>query len=224
MTQPRAGTGLVIIGAGGVGRETFDALMSSRDGDALRGFVDDDAAVDLASLPAPFLGDLDSVLGSDVAAGTGYIIAIGDGRVRRRIAARIGEHGTASLTPHTVIDGSATVGSRNSIGAGSLLLPGARLSNAITLGRHVQLHVNAVVGHDAVLADFVSVYPNATVGGAATIGEATTIGSGATVLPGVSIGDHATVGAGAVVVRDVDAGVTVVGVPAAPISRTAHER
>lgn len=42
-----------------------------------------------------------------------------------------------------------------------------------------------------------------------------TIGSGATILGGVRIGCGATVGAGAVVTRDVPAGATVVGNPAA---------
>ncbi len=49
------------------------------------------------------------------------------------------------------------------------------------------------------------------------IGSKVWIGRGVTVLPGVSIGDNATVGANAVVTRSVAAGVTVVGVPAAPL-------
>ena len=39
-----------------------------------------------------------------------------------------------------------------------------------------------------------------------------------TILGGVIIGDKATVGANAVVTRDIPEGVTVVGIPAAPIS------
>lgn len=45
--------------------------------------------------------------------------------------------------------------------------------------------------------------------------QGATIGSGATILGGVRIGRGATVGAGAVVTRDVPAGATVVGNPAA---------
>jgi acetyltransferase-like isoleucine patch superfamily enzyme len=46
------------------------------------------------------------------------------------------------------------------------------------------------------------------------------IGSGAVVLGGVRIGARALVGAGAVVTKDVEAGETVVGVPATPRVRS----
>lgn len=213
--------GFVIIGAGGVGRETFDAATSSGAVEALRGFLDDaflDDVRDLTSgLPAPLLGGVDLLH----ELGASHVIAVGSGTIRRRIADRIDASVDASASvPFSIIDAAATIGSSNTVGDGALLLPGARLSNAITVGRHVQVHVNGVVGHDVVLGDYVSVFPNATIGGAVRVGEAATIGSGAAVLPGVTIGDGAIVGAGAVVVRDVAPGATVVGVPARPLGGT----
>jgi acetyltransferase-like isoleucine patch superfamily enzyme len=50
------------------------------------------------------------------------------------------------------------------------------------------------------------------------IGQEVWLGRGVAVLGGVRIGDKATVGANAVVTRDVPEGVTVVGIPAMPIS------
>jgi len=220
MTPHLGPGGFVIIGAGGVGRETFDAATTSEVVDLLRGFLDDafsDNGRDPASgLPAPLLGGIDLLSELDV----GYVIAVGSGVVRRRLVDRIeSSAGATTSAPCSVVDAAATIGSSNTVGDGALLLPGARLSNAITLGIHVQVHVNAVVGHDVTLSDYVSVFPNATIGGAVQVGEAATIGSGATVLPGVTIGGGATIGAGAVVVSDVAAGDTVVGVPARSLGR-----
>jgi len=50
-----------------------------------------------------------------------------------------------------------------------------------------------------------------------TLGADVWIGAGAVIMPGTTVGHAAIVGAGAVVIRDVAAGTTVVGVPAAPV-------
>lgn len=50
------------------------------------------------------------------------------------------------------------------------------------------------------------------------IGKDVWIGGGAVILPGVSIGDGAVIGAGSVVTRNVEAGETVAGNPARPVS------
>ena len=62
------------------------------------------------------------------------------------------------------------------------------MTTNVTLGRHVHLHVNTTVGHDAVLDDYVSVFPAATVSGNVYLGEAVTLGTGANVIQGVRVG------------------------------------
>ena len=77
---------------------------------------------------------------------------------------------------------------------------------------------SASVDHDCHIGDFAHISPGAHLAGAVTVGRSAHVGMGASVMPGVTIGEESVVGAGAVVIRDVPAGVTVVGVPAAPTS------
>lgn len=214
---------LVIVGAGGFGREVhavFEAINAAGGALDLIGYVDDLGASDelLARLGTSRLGGVDvlSTDGGPVDDGVGYVVAIGAGEVRRRIDARLT---AAGRRPLTLVHPMATVGGDNRIGEGCILTAGARVTTNISLGRHTQLHVNCTIGHDSVLDDFVSVYPGATVSGNVHLAEGVTIGTGANVLPGITVGAGAFVGAGAVVTADIEPGVTVVGVPARPTTQ-----
>ncbi|MEM8619425.1 MAG: hypothetical protein AAGF73_06855 [Actinomycetota bacterium] len=219
---------IVIVGAGGFGREVHDIVVAMNDAGGqleLLGYVDDGTATAdlLARLGTGLLGSIDELadkrtrLGWGLASDdmndrpAGFVVGIGAGDVRRRIDADVG---SPSLRALTLIHPVATVGGDNRIGAGCIVAAGARVTSNITLGRHADLHVNATIGHDSTLGDFVSVYPGATVGGNVTLDDGVTVGTGANVLPGLHIGAGAMVGAGAVVTADVEPATTVAGVPA----------
>jgi sugar O-acyltransferase (sialic acid O-acetyltransferase NeuD family) len=206
---------LVIIGAGGFGREVLDvvdAINALRPSYEFLGFLDDGAvrADLLARLAAPHLGASERLTELDAM----YVVGIGSGVVRRKLVASAPPARAANL-----IHPTSTIGRDARVGVGIIIAAGARVTSNVELGNHVNLHVNCTVGHDSVVMSYSSVFPGATVGGNVTIGEAATIGTGANVLPGVTIGAGAFVGAGAVVTKDVEPGVTVVGAPARPLLR-----
>lgn len=212
---------IVIVGAGGFGREVLDviAAINAAGGDLrFSGFIDDGEVDEelIARRHGRLLGTVGELRDMDVA----YVVAIGSGSARRKVQDRLaGGRSRAVSLVHPV----ATVGGDNRIGPGCILTAGSRVTTNITLSAHVQLHVNSTVGHDSTLGDFVSVFPGATVSGGVTVGAGATIGTGANVLPGLCIGEGAFVGAGAVVTRDVKPGRTVVGSPARPIRAEARE-
>jgi sugar O-acyltransferase (sialic acid O-acetyltransferase NeuD family) len=201
---------VVIIGAGGHGREMLDVVLAC--GLTFEGFLDDgdvDEAL-LARRDVSRLGTSNALETLDV----DVLIGVGIPVTKQAIDARIEGYGRTSPT---AVHPAASMGGDVRLGAGCVLAAGARLTTNVELGRHVHLGVNAVVGHDSTLGDYVTVLPGATVSGSVTVQPRVLIGTGANVIQGVTIGEGATVGAGAVVVHDVEAGATVVGVPARPI-------
>ena len=209
--------GLVVIGAGGFGREALDVLEAVIDAGTefrLLGVVDSGPSEsNLARLrdrDVPFLGSEDAWLSVD-RTGLSYVVGVGLPGPRERIAGRFDE---AGLDPVTLIHPAAVIGTRTALGPGTVVCAGAQLSTNITMGRHVHVNPGAIVGHDAVIKDFASLNPGAVVSGDVLIEHGTLIGAGAVVLQGRRVGIGATVGAAACVVHDVAAGAVVKGVPA----------
>jgi sugar O-acyltransferase (sialic acid O-acetyltransferase NeuD family) len=202
---------LVIVGAGGHGREMLDiveAINSVEPTYEFLGFVatEADAAL-LSRRDAALLGDLEFVAEHDVA----YAIGIGDSATRLRIDHDLRVQGRQAVT---LVHPLASTGSDLRFDEGVALAAGARVTTNVSLGRQTQLNINAVVSHDCVIGDGVTLSPGVLINGTVVLGDGVFLGTGAIVLPGRTVGAGARIGAGAVVIDDVAPGVTVTGVPA----------
>lgn len=209
-------TRIVILGAGGFGRELHDWLIQFRDspGDdnsiKLLGFLDDgnpDKGV-LDRIGVSHLGPISSLRDLDAM----YYVAVGSPDTRRQIVARCDELG-ATAGP-ALIHPSVILGSDIELGPGSIVCPMTVLTTNIRIGSHVQLHVATTLGHDVTIEDFVTVSPGVTISGNVTIENGALIGTQASINQGLTVGTGATIGAGAAVITDIPAGITAVGVPA----------
>lgn len=203
---------LVIIGAGGFGREMFAAALEAvgyGTGFTVAGFIDDNpAALDgFASYP-PVLGSLADyeIKENDV-----FITAIGSVSTRRKCAAAIEARGGRFIS---VIHRTASVGPNVTIGEGSFLAPNTTITADVEVGRHSCVFHNSSVGHDSVLGDFTHVYAQCAIGGGVVMEEGSVVYPGSVVTPRRKIGAGAVVGALSAVFADVPAGVAVLGNPA----------
>lgn len=210
---------LVIIGAGGIGREVVDvvrAINSVRPQFDLLGVVDDapsDANLGrLDALGVPYLGPSVKLgrLECQVA------IGVGAPSSRQRLWGVLDQLGIESPE---LIHPSARIGSQFRSSPGLVVCDGVSVGTNVGLGHHVHLNPHSIVGHDTTLGDCVSLNPNATVSGDCSVQSGGLVGAGAVVIEGVTVGEATTVGAGACVVRDVPPSSVMVGVPAKPIRK-----
>lgn len=203
---------LIIIGAGGFGREVswlverINAVSPQWD---LLGFVDDNPEIQSKIIDGyKVIGKIDELNNYPDAYA---VCCIANTAVRKKIVGKV-------QNPFaTLIDPCAILSSKVEIGEGSVVCANAVATVDIKIGKHNIIDVSSTVGHDAVLEDFVTLYPSVNVSGNTLIKNGVELGTGTQVIQGLTVGENTVVGAGAVVTRDLPDNCTAVGVPAKAI-------
>jgi UDP-perosamine 4-acetyltransferase len=210
----------VIVGAGGHARAVIAALRTSSGGYEPVACTDPDTTLHGRTIDGvPIVGDdsvLPSLLADGVAAACLGLGGVGDNRPRAELHMRVAQLGFALPA---VVHEHAHVASSAAIGAGSVVLAGAVLATGATIGEDVIVGNGTIVEHDCTVGDHAHLASGCVLGGVAHIARGAHVGLGAVVLQGRRVGADALVGAGAVVVHDVAGGETVVGCPAAALTR-----
>ena len=197
---------IAVIGAGGHGKVVLDAVLSAGSY-VVAGIVDDDIELVGARLfDVPIYGSME-----DLNNVKGYVIAIGDNRIRQR---KYNLYLRAGYTPVTIVHPSAVISPSASIGKGTVVLANVVINPEARIGDDVVLYTSCTIDHECNVSDHSYISPGCNICGRVRIEAGAMLGTGAVVLPGLSIGEWSTVGAGAVVIADVPDRVTVVGTPA----------
>jgi sugar O-acyltransferase (sialic acid O-acetyltransferase NeuD family) len=196
---------IVIFGTGGHARVLHDIALDCAVFNVI-GFVAPRAGGEFCGLPV--FGD-DSLASSACRYG---VIGIGDNHLRMQVAGAV-QGRDAAFQFVTLVHPSAQRLRGVEIGAGSVVMPGALINSAVSIGMHCILNTGCAVDHDGVIEDFASIAPGAVLGGSVKVGRGTAVALGAKVIHGISIGPGSVVGAGALVLHDVAAGVLAYGSP-----------
>lgn len=210
-----SGQDLVLVGAGGFGRETAQAVQainSCGGGWQLLGYLDDDLARRGTFVEGvPVLGGRDELRHLQDAQLVVCTGRPGDYVSRLRIVTEL------DLPPEryaTIIHPSAAVSANSSIGPGSVLLAHVALTSTVRVGAHVAIMPHVTLTHDVVIDDFVTIASGVRLGGSVRVRRAAYLGAGAIIGERLAIGQFSLVGMGAVVTRNVPADEVWIGVPA----------
>ncbi len=196
---------MVIVGAGGFGREVSLAAQMCLPPISVAGFLDDRAQGPTTAEGWPILGTPDQGR-----AEMNCVIAVGAPRTRRLLAVRLQQFNPKFST----IDVEGRRHSTVDIAAGAMIVAGVRTTVTTLIGMHFIGNLNCTIGHDVRIGDFVTLAPLVAVSGNVQIGSGVEIGTGACIREGIRIGEGAMVGMGAVVVKDVEPNTVVIGNPA----------
>jgi len=211
---------LVIVGAGGLGREVAwlvaDINRQKSEWD-FKGFVDDGVQGNTVE-GYPVLGPVEHLY--DMSLDIWTVVAIADSRVRMKFVQQIISQGRKLAT---LVHPSVSMSDYVEIGAGSIICSGTVITTNVTLGQAAIINPGCFIGHDTELQNYVSLMPAANLAGEVKVGEGCYFGLNSCVINRTTIGEWSIIGAGAAVVDNIPAYSLAVGVPARVIKEVKRE-
>jgi sugar O-acyltransferase (sialic acid O-acetyltransferase NeuD family) len=209
---------LVIVGAGGFGREILawikEVQTLAQEYETICFIDDNPRALDRYNYQEQIISGI-----QDYRPQEGDALVMGIAAPTRRkleIAESLLQKGVKFIS---LIHPSSIIGNNVRIGQGCVIGKNVVITCDILIGDFVSINILSVIGHDALIEDGCTLYPFVSVNGFAKLGKGVAVGSHGCILPGAVVEDFATVGAGTVVLKYVKSGCTVLGVPAKIILR-----
>lgn len=200
---------VVIVGSGGHAKVVIDTFKSENKYEIVGFTAGTEVQTDLCGIPC--LGDdskLTDLLNKGV---TGFCVALGDNRLRKKVYLDMINKG---FTPVNAISQFSYISPYAELGVGIVVVAGAVVNPYAVVENNVIVNTRAGIDHDCRIGSHAHIAPGASLAGSVSIGEGSFIGAGSNVIPGMNVGEWAIVGAGSTVISDIPANAKVVGVPA----------
>jgi sugar O-acyltransferase (sialic acid O-acetyltransferase NeuD family) len=204
---------LIIVGAGGFGRETLawikDVPTLAQEYKTICFLDDNPKALEQYNYHEPIIVGIQDY---QPQAGDAFVMGIAaPTRSKLEIAEALSKKGATFIS---LIHPKVVLGNNIKLGKGCVICNNVICTSDITIGNFVSINVLSAIGHDVIIGDGCTLYSFVNINGFAKLGKGVEVGSHGSILPGAIVGDFATVGAGSVVLKNVKPGSTVMGVPA----------
>jgi sugar O-acyltransferase (sialic acid O-acetyltransferase NeuD family) len=210
---------ILILGAGGLAREVaflLEEINRATPTWNILGFVESDSARVGAQIGKYRVAYAEDTVPADRK--IALVMGFGNPAIITKVSQRFVNQPNLSF-PNIIHPATVWDKERIALGAGNIICAGNIFTTDIQIGSFNYFNLNCTTGHDTQIGDCCILNPGINLSGGVVMGSRCLIGTGATILQYLTIGDDAIVGAGSVVTKDVSSGVTVVGIPAKPLSR-----
>lgn len=207
---------IVIIGAGGFGREVktlIDSINNQTPTYRFLGFYDDGFKKGQIINGCPVLGGILDINLINIQCSV--VIAVGDPQTKQGLFEKIKNSNVDFpniIHPNVLLSDDFV-----EIGMGNIICASCIITCNINIKDFVILNLMCTVGHDTIISSFCSFMPSVNISGEVFIHEKVYVGTGAKIINQLEIGANTTVGAGAVVSKSLPENCTAVGIPARPI-------
>ena len=201
---------IIIIGAGGFGREVYLWAKDSfsKDQYRIKGFLDDNPRIlDNYDMDVGIIGNLNSY---EIKNQDRFLFAIGDIDVKKRLIMKMKKRRAKFLT---LVHPTAIMANTTKIGEGVIICPFCLVSDNVLLEDFVMMNVYSSCGHDAKVGRYSILSPYATLNGFVILEDEVFLGTHTTVIPYKRVGYKSKISANSVVMRDVATNKIVFGVP-----------
>lgn len=206
MKQKQDVKDIVIVGAGGFGREVewlIERINEQHYEWNFIGFVDSEINGKRVVGDDSFIVEAKREL---------YVaIAVGSSRLRKVLYEKYVKNPNVHFP--NLLDPSVVISKRVAMGIGNIVCAANIITVDVVWGSFNIVNLACTIGHDVKMGDYITINPNCNISGNVTIGNLSEIGTGTQIIQGKEIGAETIVGAGCVVVKDIPGECTVVGVP-----------
>ncbi|WP_269476837.1 NeuD/PglB/VioB family sugar acetyltransferase [Hominibacterium faecale] len=206
---------LIIVGAGGFGRELLQIIKEVNKTKAtwnIKGFIDDNLkALDKYECDYEVIGTIKDYSPSE---GEVLACAVANPMMKESI---IGSLKLKGATFTSIVHPDAMISDFVELGKGLIVYRGAMIGPNVKIGDFVTL-LSAGIGHDAQVGDYSTISSFCDITGGVALGKRVFLSSRVSIIPNRKIGDDVYACAGSVIMNNVRKGSKVMGYPAKKFS------
>lgn len=200
---------VVVVGAGGLGRELYSYLRLEPTKYDVIGFIDDNInALDGYKYPVGVIGKISTYKREK---GVKLLNAIMSPVTKEKIVTQLKSRNHTFIS---YVSPQSIIGCNVTLGEGCIITPSCIVTADVSIGDFFFMNTGSTLGHDVSIESFVSINGKVEICGNVSIGSFCLIGGRSIILPGKKIVAGTIVGAGSVVVGNIRKPMTVFGNPA----------